>query len=45
MSKSLSDLVADLQEDVPARDGVPTEEAYERMVREAVRISAAGADA
>ena len=37
MSKLLSDLVADLQEDVPARDGVPTDEAYERMVREAVR--------
>jgi hypothetical protein len=37
MSITLAELVERLQDDVPARDGVPSEEAYERMVKEAVR--------
>lgn len=37
MSKTLAELVDQLQEDVPVRDGVPSEEQYERAVKEAVR--------
>jgi hypothetical protein len=37
MSKTLDELVEQLQDDVPAVDGVPTEDSYERMVQEAVR--------
>ena len=37
MSITMVELVAQLQEDVPAVDGVPTVEAYARMVKEAVR--------
>lgn len=37
MSKTLAELVDQLQEDVPAKDGVPSEDQYERGVREAVR--------
>lgn len=37
MSKYLNELVDQLVEDVPARDGVPSEDQYERMVTEAVR--------
>lgn len=37
MSKLLSELVDQLQEDVPAREGIPSEDQYERAVKEAVR--------
>lgn len=37
MSVNLTDLVAYLQTDVPARDSVPTEAQYERAVKQAVR--------
>lgn len=37
MSITLEALVDQLQEAIPARDGVPSEDGYERMVKEAVR--------
>lgn len=36
MTKTLADLVSELQEDVPAVDGVPSDAQYERAVKEAV---------
>jgi len=37
MTKSLADMVTELQEDVPAVSGVPSEAQYERAVKDAVR--------
>lgn len=37
MSKTLAELVIELQEDVPAVDGVPSEAQYERAIKDAVR--------
>ena len=37
MTKTLADLVVELQEDVPAVDGVPSEAQYERAIKDAVR--------
>lgn len=36
MTKALADLITDLQEDVPAVDGVPTDAQYERAIKDAV---------
>lgn len=36
MTKALADMVADLQEDVPAVDGVPSAGQYERAIKDAV---------
>lgn len=36
MSKALADMVADLQEDVPAVDAVPSDAQYERAIKDAV---------
>jgi hypothetical protein len=36
MSKALADLIVELQEDVPAVDGVPSEAQYERAIKDAV---------
>jgi len=36
MTKALADLIVDLQEDVPAVDGVPSDAQYERAIKEAV---------
>ena len=36
MAKTLADLISELQEDVPAVDGIPSEAQYERAVKEAV---------
>jgi hypothetical protein len=36
MTKALTELVAELQEDVPAVDGIPSEAQYERAIKEAV---------
>lgn len=36
MTKALADMVTDLQEDVPAVDGVPTDAQYERAIKDAV---------
>ena len=36
MAKTLTDLISELQEDVPTVDGIPSEAQYERAVKEAV---------
>lgn len=36
MTKALADMIADLQEDVPAVDGVPSDAQYERAIKDAV---------
>lgn len=36
MTKALADMIADLQEDVPAVDGVPSDDQYQRAITEAV---------
>ncbi len=36
MTKALADLITELQEDVPAVDGVPSDAQYERAIKEAV---------
>jgi len=36
MTKALADMVTDLQEDVPAVDGVPSDAQYERAIKDAV---------
>ena len=36
MTKALADMVLDLQEDVPAVDGVPSDAQYERAIKDAV---------
>lgn len=36
MTKTLADLISELQEDVPAVDGIPSDAQYERAVKEAV---------
>jgi hypothetical protein len=36
MTKTLADMVLDLQEDVPAVDGVPSDAQYERAIKDAV---------
>jgi hypothetical protein len=36
MTKTLADMVLDLQEDVPAVDGAPTDAQYERAIKDAV---------
>ena len=37
MTKSLADMVTELQEDVPPVDGVPSDAQYERAIKDAVR--------
>src|SRR5690349_20346010 len=36
MTKALADMITDLQEDVPAVDGVPSDAQYERAIKDAV---------
>ncbi len=36
MTKALIDMISELQEDVPAVDGIPTDAQYERAIRDAV---------
>ena len=36
MTKALADMIADLQEDVPAVDGTPSDAQYERAIKDAV---------
>ena len=37
MTKALADMITELQEDVPAVDGVPSDAQYERAIKDAVR--------
>jgi hypothetical protein len=37
MTKALADMIAELQEDVPAVSGVPSDAQYERAIKDAVR--------
>jgi hypothetical protein len=37
MTKALADMITELQEDIPAVDGIPSDAQYERAVKDAVR--------